>query len=277
MKNLFARLLNLLFAPQPQPSVFDMSGKYLTVVNNFIEKIFYDKMYQYIYSENRFDELYIAGDYMSFIESFQKTNELAKKMIELFYKETTSEIIVKMSPQIRSCFYMVYSGEVIPEFEFIATPEKEKIKEERKNAFLAFIDKITSFKFKMTESELNDKYEGMLNQIYDVELTVISESNPGLKDYIYKYLDAKLRYLNLEINEFIAQNELSLEEKQMLSKQNDMDLVDVTTENERSIKSRINYNLFILRLMYIQTEKDILSSPISSMEQPAPNVDKAQK
>ena len=277
MKKIFNRLMTLLFAPQPQPSIFDMSGRYLTVVNNFIEKIFYDKMYQYIYSESRFDGLYTPGDYMSFIEVFQKTNEAAAKMVELFYKETTSEIVVKMSPQIRSCFYTIYSGEVIPEFEFLATPEKEKIKEDRKNVFLDFIDKITSFKFKMTEEELNDKYENMLNQIYDVELTVISESNPGLKDYIYKYLDAKLRYLNLEIGEFIAQNELSFEEKQTISKQNGIDLVDITNENEKAIRSRINYNLFILRLMYIQTEKDILSGPISSMEQSNPNVDKVQK
>ena len=271
MRKTFERLMNLLFRPEPQPTIFDMSGKYLTVVNNFIEKIFYEKMYQYIYSENRFEDVYISGDYMSFIETFQKTNIGAKNMIELFYKETAADVVVKMSPQVRSCFFHVYSGEILPEFEFMATPEKQELKEERKNVFMDFINKITSFKFKMTEEELNLKYETMLNQIYDVELTVISESNPGLKDYIYKYLDAKIRYLNLEINEFIAKNELSFEEKQLISKQQGLDLPEVTSENEKAIRSAVNYNLFILRLMYIQTEKDILSNPISPMEQPINN------
>lgn len=267
MRKTFERLMNLLFRPEPQPTIFDMSGKYLTVVNNFIEKIFYEKMYQYIYSENRFEDVYISGDYMSFIETFQKTNIGAKNMIELFYKETAADVVVKMSPQVRSCFFHVYSGEILPEFEFMATPEKQELKEERKNVFIDFINKITSFKFKMTEEELNLRYETMLNQIYDVELTVISESNPGLKDYIYKYLDAKIRYLNLEINEFIAKNELSFEEKQLISKQQGLDLPEVTSENEKAIRSAVNYNLFILRLMYIQTEKDILSNPIPPMEQ----------
>lgn len=277
MKKTFERLMNLLFRPEPQPTIYDMSGKYLTVVNNFIEKIFYDKMYQYIYSESRFEEVYVSGDYMSFIETFQKTNDAAKNMIELFYKETTADIVVKMSPMVRSCFFHVYSGEVLPEFEFMATPAKEEVEKERKNLFTDFINKITSFKFKMTKEELELKYETMLNQIYDVELTVISESNPGLKDYIYKYLDARIRYLNLEIGEFIANNELSFEEKQLIGKQQGLDLPDVTSANEKAIRSAVNYNLFILRLMYIQTEKDILSSPITPMEQRPVNTNEPQK
>ena len=263
--------MQLLFHPQPQPSIFDMSGKYLTVVNNFIERIFYDKMYQYIYSENRFSNLYESGDYMGFIQSFQKTEDAAKKLIERFYQETTADVVIKMSPQVRSCFYTIYSGEVIPELELLATPERKAIKEERKNLFLNFIDKITSFKFKSTEEELNTKYETMLNQIYDVELTVINESNPGLKDYVYKYIDAKIRYLSLEIGEFVAKNSLSFEEKQLIHKQSGEEIPEITNSNENAIKSAVNYHLFILRLMYIQTEKDILSDPVSVLEQPSTN------
>ena len=271
MRKIFERIMQLLFHPQPQPSVFDMSGKYLTVVNNFIERIFYDKMYQYIYSENRFSNLYESGDYMGFIQSFQKTEDAAKKLIERFYQETTADVVIKMSPQIRSCFYTIYSGEVIPELELLATPERKAIKEERKNLFLNFIDKITSFKFKSTEEELNTKYETMLNQIYDVELTVINESNPGLKDYVYKYIDAKIRYLSLEIGEFVAKNSLSFEEKQLIHKQSGEEIPEITNSNENAIKSAVNYHLFILRLMYIQTEKDILSDPVSVLEQPPIN------
>ena len=271
MRKIFERIMQLLFHPQPQPSVFDMSGKYLTVVNNFIERIFYDKMYQYIYSENRFSNLYESGDYMGFIQSFQKTEDAAKKLIERFYQETTADVVIKMSPQIRSCFYTIYSGEVIPELELLATPERKAIKEERKNLFLNFIDKITSFKFKSTEEELNTKYETMLNQIYDVELTVINESNPGLKDYVYKYIDAKIRYLSLEIGEFVAKNSLSFEEKQLIHKQSGEEIPEITNSNENAIKSAVNYHLFILRLMYIQTEKDILSDPVSVLEQPSTN------
>ena len=271
MRKIFERIMQLLFHPQPQPSIFDMSGKYLTVVNNFIERIFYDKMYQYIYSENRFSNLYESGDYMGFIQSFQKTEDAAKKLIERFYQETTADVVIKMSPQVRSCFYTIYSGEVIPELELLATPERKAIKEERKNLFLNFIDKITSFKFKSTEEELNTKYETMLNQIYDVELTVINESNPGLKDYVYKYIDAKIRYLSLEIGEFVAKNSLSFEEKQLIHKQSGEEIPEITNSNENAIKSAVNYHLFILRLMYIQTEKDILSDPVSVLEQPSTN------
>ena len=252
MRKIFERIMQLLFHPQPQPSIFDMSGKYLTVVNNFIERIFYDKMYQYIYSENRFSNLYESGDYMGFIQSFQKTEDAAKKLIERFYQETTADVVIKMSPQVRSCFYTIL-------YYFY------------KSLILNFIDKITSFKFKSTEEELNTKYETMLNQIYDVELTVINESNPGLKDYVYKYIDAKIRYLSLEIGEFVAKNSLSFEEKQLIHKQSGEEIPEITNSNENAIKSAVNYHLFILRLMYIQTEKDILSDPVSVLEQPSTN------
>ena len=65
LKNIFLYI----FKPRPRQSVFDVEKNYLKILNEFINRIFYDNLFKYVYNKHpEYSELlkleYSAGNYL---------------------------------------------------------------------------------------------------------------------------------------------------------------------------------------------------------------------
>lgn len=254
------KILILLFS-RPPVSVYDATGRYLTVFNNYLERIFYDTLYEFIYKEIKGSErnLYSPGSYTSFLSIFAKSSNENKEVIQEFYRKFSADALVKMSPHVRACFFKVYSGEVIPELILIKTPIKKETKKNKFKMALERIKNIANFKFKSTKEELILEESSMIHDLYEVVVDVILESNPGMMDYMYRFAEAKIRFLKLELNMFKSQNEIPREELEEIARNDRIDINSLLSKDEERVDSLADYHLFIMRMNSIQMEKDILS------------------
>lgn len=261
------KILILLFS-RPPVSVYDATGRYLTVFNNYLERIFYDTLYEFIYKEIKGSErnLYSPGSYTSFLSIFAKSSIENKEVIQEFYRKFSADALVKMSPHVRACFFKVYSGEVIPELILIKTPIKKETKKNKFKMALERIKNIANFKFKSTKEELALEESSMIHDLYEVVVDVILESNPGMMDYMYRFAEAKIRFLKLELNMFKSQNEIPREELEEIARNDRIDINSLLSKDEERVDSLADYHLFIMRMNSIQMEKDILSVDNSMVE-----------
>lgn len=261
------KILILLFS-RPPVSVYDATGRYLTVFNNYLERIFYDTLYEFIYKEIKGSErnLYSPGSYTSFLSIFAKSSNENKEVIQEFYRKFSADALVKMSPHVRACFFKVYSGEVIPELILIKTPIKKETKKNKFKMALERIKNIANFKFKSTKEELILEESSMIHDLYEVVVDVILESNPGMMDYMYRFAEAKIRFLKLELNMFKSQNEIPREELEEIARNDRIDINSLLSKDEERVDSLADYHLFIMRMNSIQMEKDILSVDNSMVE-----------
>lgn len=259
LKNIFLYI----FKPRPRQSVFDVEKNYLKILNEFINRIFYDNLFKYVYNKHpEYSELlkleYSAGNYLEFLSVFQRTNEKSKKIAKMFYKETVSEVLVKMSSDVRLCFYRIYSGNTLPELELKVKPAIESDEYsliKRKKKFLEFIKKTVNFKFikDKIETELNS-YD-YLNDYYEVMIDAINETEPGLNDYIIKFINSKIQFLSIEAE--MLEEELKNEISYDISEDaKESELISARETNLEKIKKIVNYELFVKRMIAINMGYD---------------------
>lgn len=255
MKKLFS-ILNRLFAiifSRPKISTFDQSLKYNKVLNNFIIKILYENMYYYIYNytdsgdENKIKK----GNYFDFINSFHNSSDEKEDYVKKFYKDTVTDCLVKMSPNVRVCFYRVYSGLTVPDLILYEKIPPPTIREKLKKNFLTFIKNFSKNKFNMTENEFLLNKNDMKNELREILIDAIDETEPGLSDYILKYINLVINMLAIEARNIMDSNKMTSEEHKKYSEEYNLSVSKISTMDIENIEEFIHYNYFILRYFAI--------------------------
>lgn len=253
--NLLVKIINtimkLIFS-KPQLIPYDQEKKYHTILNNFIIKIFYEVLYTYV--NNKEIENHTSGDYYSFLQLFKDDDN---KIVNKFYKEVIYNCLVKMSPIIRGCYYRIYSGLVPPEIEIKVALLKKETEIETKSKFKKLINFIKTFKLKTTYNEIKISEPEIKNDVFEAIVDTIGSSEPGLSEYITRYVDALIKRLGVEAEIFFESSKLSSDEYLSISKETNKKVTDLQTVDFSNIKSKINNRFFIERYYLVISVFDL--------------------